>query len=99
MNLIYRLLYYEGEEIRLARCQGCRLKADLLRYLDYVFEKAFLGMTQVKTKHTQGVPAVSLKLHSLRVCLSTAIQARLVTEFHIFSRSTVTLAMDFHPGL
>jgi len=25
-----------------------RLTADLLRYLDYLFEKAFLGMTQVK---------------------------------------------------
>jgi|SRR6218665_1702522 len=38
--------------------------------VDYLFEKAFSGMTQVKTKHTQ------------RVCLSTTILARLVTISH-----------------
>jgi len=38
-----------------SRCQGCRLTADLLCYLDYLFENAFSGMTQVKTKHTQSV--------------------------------------------
>jgi len=48
----------------LLECQGCRLTADLLRYLDYPFQKAFSGVTQVKTKHMQRVPAASLKWHT-----------------------------------
>jgi len=74
------LLYDEGEK-KCIRCQGCRLTAGLLRYLDYVFEKAFSVMTQVKTKHAES--ACSKFKMNTRVCLSTAIQARLVKKFHI----------------
>jgi len=41
---------YEAEEIRLVRFQDCRPTADLLRYLDYLFENTFLLMTQVDLK-------------------------------------------------
>jgi len=39
----------------------CYITADILRYLDYLFEEAFSGMTQVKTKDAQRMPAVRLK--------------------------------------
>jgi len=60
---------------------NCCLTADLLRYLDYLFEKAFSGMTQVKTKHADS--ACSKFKIAYEYCLSTAIEARLVTQFHI----------------
>ena len=41
------------KEKKCIRCQGYYLTADLLCYLDYLFEKAFSGMTQVKTKLTE----------------------------------------------
>jgi len=65
---------------------ACRLTAALLRYLNYLFEKKFSGMTQIKTKHTQ------------RVYLSSAI---LSTFSHTISNyfPDQPLAMALHPGL
>jgi len=37
----------------------------LQHYLDYLFAKAFSGLTKIKAKHTQRVPAVSLKCHNI----------------------------------
>jgi len=47
----------------------------------YLFEKAFSGMTQIKTKHRGCLQSVD---SDLRVCLSTAVQASIDKMSHSF---------------
>src|SRR6218665_3384698 len=56
--------------------------ADLLRYLDYLFQKAFSGVTQVKTKHMQRVHAASLKR-----CTSMPVNRQSSSFKHTISHS------------